>query len=162
MKTGRGSVYAWRQLASAGLGLEAGTQVAHTLAENHERWGIWTGATDREVSVDSSTIILRSPHGSPIPEPRLHALISIFQNTVEDSNPCLPSSAKPRPRSLQRVQQEVAAGRYTSASTLIEQLVRRFFDERQRGNVHSEALRRIGQAVDQAELYDRVLIPDTR
>jgi hypothetical protein len=42
------SVYVWRQLASAGLGLEAGTQVAHAFAKNHELWGIWTGATGIE------------------------------------------------------------------------------------------------------------------
>jgi putative addiction module CopG family antidote len=59
-----------------------------------------------------------------------------------------------------QLQQEVAAGHYASASALIEQAIRRLFDEQQRGNIRLEALRRIGQAVDQAGLYDRVLIPD--
>jgi hypothetical protein len=37
--------------------------------------------------------------------------------------------------------------------------VRQFFDERQRGQQRLDALRRIGQAVDQAGLYERVLLP---
>ena len=58
-----------------------------------------------------------------------------------------------------RVEQELASGRYRSSNELIEQAVRQFFDERQRGHQRLEALRRIGQAVDQAGLYERVLIP---
>jgi hypothetical protein len=37
--------------------------------------------------------------------------------------------------------------------------VRHLFAERQRGQQRLDALRRIGQAVDQAGLYERVLIP---
>ena len=58
-----------------------------------------------------------------------------------------------------QVEQELASGRYRSSNELIEQAVRQFFDERQRGRQRLEALRRIGQAVDQAGLYERVLIP---
>ena len=59
-----------------------------------------------------------------------------------------------------QVQQELADGLYRSADELIEQAVRYFLDERQRGQRRLDALRRIGQAVDQAGLYERVLIPD--
>jgi len=59
-----------------------------------------------------------------------------------------------------RVDQEVASGRYRSTDDLIEQAVRYFLDERQRGRQRLEALRRIGDAVDQAGLYERAVIPD--
>ena len=58
-----------------------------------------------------------------------------------------------------QVEQELASGRYRSRDELFEQAVRQFFDERQRGQQRLDALRRIGQAVDQAGLYERVLIP---
>ncbi len=58
-----------------------------------------------------------------------------------------------------KVELELASGRYRSRDELIEQAVRQFFDERQRGQQRLEALRGIGQAVDQAGLYERVLIP---
>jgi Arc/MetJ-type ribon-helix-helix transcriptional regulator len=58
-----------------------------------------------------------------------------------------------------QVEQELANGNYRSRDELIEQAVRHFFDERQRGKQRLDALRRIGQAVDQAGLYERVLIP---
>jgi hypothetical protein len=45
---------------------------------------------------------------------------------------------------------------------VIEQAVRRFLDEQHRGAERLEALRRIGNAVDQAGLYERVLIPDSQ
>jgi Arc/MetJ-type ribon-helix-helix transcriptional regulator len=61
-----------------------------------------------------------------------------------------------------QLQQELAGGLYRSADELIEQAVRHFFDERQRGQRRLDALRRIGQAVDQAGLYEPVLIPDQR
>lgn len=57
------------------------------------------------------------------------------------------------------VERELAMGNYRSRDELIEQAVRRLFDERQRGQERLDALRRIGQAVDQAGLYERVLIP---
>ena len=59
-----------------------------------------------------------------------------------------------------QVEQELARGHYRSCDELIEQAVRRFLDERQRGQQRLDALRRIGQAVDQAGLYERVLNPD--
>ena len=66
----------------------------------------------------------------------------------------------PLPADLtKQVEQELASGRYRSRDELIEQAVRQFFDERQRGQQRLDALRRIGEAVDQAGLYERVLIP---
>lgn len=61
-----------------------------------------------------------------------------------------------------QVEQELASGQYQSRDELIEQAVRHFLDERQRGQRRLEALRRIGKAVDQAGLYERILIPDQR
>lgn len=58
-----------------------------------------------------------------------------------------------------QVEQELVSGRYRSRDELIEQAVRQFFDERQRGQQRLDALRRIGQAVDYAGLYERVLLP---
>ncbi len=58
-----------------------------------------------------------------------------------------------------RVDQELASGRFQSCDELIEVAVRQFFDERQRGEQRLDALRRIGQAVDHAGLYERVLLP---
>ena len=59
-----------------------------------------------------------------------------------------------------QVERELANGNYRSRDELIEQAVRHLFDERQRGQQRLDALRRIGQAVDQAGLYERVSIPD--
>ena len=61
-----------------------------------------------------------------------------------------------------QVEQELASGRYKSRDELIELAVRHFLDERQRGQRRLDALRRIGQAVDEAGLYERVLIPDQK
>ena len=58
-----------------------------------------------------------------------------------------------------QVEQELASGRYRSPDELIERAVRQFFDERQRGRQRLDALSRIGQAVDHAGLYERVLLP---
>ena len=58
-----------------------------------------------------------------------------------------------------QVEQELASGRYQSRDELFEQAVRHFLDDRQRGQRRLDALRRIGQAVDQAGLYERVLVP---
>jgi Arc/MetJ-type ribon-helix-helix transcriptional regulator len=58
-----------------------------------------------------------------------------------------------------QVEQELASGRYQSPDELFEQAVRQFFDERQRAQRRLESLRRIGRAVDEAGLYERVLIP---
>jgi Arc/MetJ-type ribon-helix-helix transcriptional regulator len=59
-----------------------------------------------------------------------------------------------------QVEQELASGRYQSRDELIEQAVRHFLDERQRGQRRLDTLRRIGQEVDEAGLYERVLLPD--
>ena len=61
-----------------------------------------------------------------------------------------------------QVEQELASGRYQSQDELIAQAVRHFLDERQRGQQRLETLRRVGQAVDEAGLYERVLIPDQK
>jgi Arc/MetJ-type ribon-helix-helix transcriptional regulator len=64
------------------------------------------------------------------------------------------------PADLRRqVEQELASGRYQSSDELIEQAVRHFLDERQRAQRRLDALRRIGRAVDEAGLYERVSIP---
>ena len=58
-----------------------------------------------------------------------------------------------------QVEQEIASGRYHSSDELIAQAVRYFLEDRLRGQRRLDALRRIGQAVDQAGLYERVLVP---
>ena len=64
------------------------------------------------------------------------------------------------PADLRRqVEQELTSGRYENSDQLIEEAVRYFFDERERGQRRHDALRRIGQAVDEAGLYERVLVP---
>ena len=64
------------------------------------------------------------------------------------------------PADLRRqVEQELSSGRYQSPDELIEQAVRHFLDERQRAQRRLDALRRIGLAIDDAGLYERVLIP---
>ena len=59
-----------------------------------------------------------------------------------------------------QIEQELASGRYPSPNELIEQAVRDFLNERHRGQRRLDALRRIGQAVDRAGLYERVPVPD--
>jgi putative addiction module CopG family antidote len=61
-----------------------------------------------------------------------------------------------------QVEQELASGRFQNPDELIQQAVRYFLEERQRRQQRLAALRRIGQAVDQAGLYERVLIPDQK
>ena len=58
-----------------------------------------------------------------------------------------------------QVEQELASGRFHSPDELFEQAVRQFLNAQQRGQQRLEALRRIGQAVDRAGLYERALIP---
>ncbi len=58
-----------------------------------------------------------------------------------------------------QIEQEPASGRFQGPDELIEQAVRHFFDERRRGQRRPDALRRIGQSVDQAGLDERVLTP---
>lgn len=61
-----------------------------------------------------------------------------------------------------QVEQELAGGRFHSPDELIQQAVRHFLDERQRGQRRLDALRRIGHAIDEAGLYERVLLPDQK
>ena len=58
-----------------------------------------------------------------------------------------------------QVEQELASGRFQSPDEFFEQAVRQFLDERQRGQRRLAALRRMGQAVDQAGLYEQALVP---
>jgi Arc/MetJ-type ribon-helix-helix transcriptional regulator len=59
----------------------------------------------------------------------------------------------------EQVERELASGQYHSSDELIAQAVRYFLSSRLRGQQRLDALRRIGQAVDQAGLYERVLVP---
>jgi Arc/MetJ-type ribon-helix-helix transcriptional regulator len=58
-----------------------------------------------------------------------------------------------------RVEQELASGRYRDSDEFIEEAVRYFLEDRQRGQRRRDALRRIGRAVDEAGLYEKVLAP---
>jgi Arc/MetJ-type ribon-helix-helix transcriptional regulator len=58
-----------------------------------------------------------------------------------------------------QIDQELASGHDQSPDDLIGQAIRHFLDERRRGQRRLDALRSISQAVDQAGLYERVLIP---
>ena len=58
------------------------------------------------------------------------------------------------------MQQVLDRSGYRGTDDLIEQAIRRFLDETQRGHERLETLRRVGHAVDRAGLYERVLIPD--
>ena len=58
-----------------------------------------------------------------------------------------------------RVQEELASGRYHDPSQLVEEAVHYFLEQRLRGQERLDALRRIGRAVDEAGLYERVLVP---
>jgi Arc/MetJ-type ribon-helix-helix transcriptional regulator len=59
-----------------------------------------------------------------------------------------------------RVQSELANGRFRNAEELVEEALRRFLDDEQRGRRRLDALRQLGQAVDDAGLYDRTVLPD--
>ncbi|MGA2741258.1 MAG: hypothetical protein ABSG65_27940 [Bryobacteraceae bacterium] len=60
----------------------------------------------------------------------------------------------------ERIENEVSAGRYPDRNRLIEDALRDFLDRRQRDENRVQALRRVAQAVDDAGLYERVLLPD--
>lgn len=60
----------------------------------------------------------------------------------------------------EQVRHELASGHYRSVDELLEQAVRRFLDEGRRGQQRLDALRRIGDSVDEAGLYEQTLIPD--
>jgi Arc/MetJ-type ribon-helix-helix transcriptional regulator len=48
---------------------------------------------------------------------------------------------------------------YRDVNEFVEAAVQHFLDQRQRSQRRLEALRRIGQAVDDAGLYERMLAP---
>ena len=58
-----------------------------------------------------------------------------------------------------QLEREMARGIYLDVDQLIAEAVRQFFDDRQRGKERLRALQRVGQAVDQAGLYEKVLVP---
>jgi len=58
-----------------------------------------------------------------------------------------------------RLAQELASGHYQDPSQLVEQALSYFLEQRERGQRRLDALRRIGRAVDEAVLYERVLVP---
>lgn len=58
-----------------------------------------------------------------------------------------------------RVKDEWVASQYRDANQFVETAVQYFLDQRQRGQQRLQALRKIGQAVDDAGLYERVLVP---
>jgi Arc/MetJ-type ribon-helix-helix transcriptional regulator len=58
------------------------------------------------------------------------------------------------------VQRELASGRFRNAEELVVEALRRFLEDEQRGRRRLDALRQLGQAVDDAGLYDRTVLPD--
>ena len=63
------------------------------------------------------------------------------------------------PEIKNRVKDEMSAGQYRDLNQFVETAVQYFLDQRQRSQQRLQALRRIGQAVDAAGLYERVLVP---
>jgi Arc/MetJ-type ribon-helix-helix transcriptional regulator len=60
----------------------------------------------------------------------------------------------------ERVEEELAAGRYRDRNQLFEEALQQFLDQRQRSQRRMQALRSIAQAVDDAGLYEPLLLPD--
>lgn len=58
-----------------------------------------------------------------------------------------------------QVEEELAAGHFRNTDELILLAVRQFLDEQRRALRRRESLRSIGDAVDRAGLYERVIIP---
>ena len=58
-----------------------------------------------------------------------------------------------------QVEQELVSGSFQSPGVLVERAVRQFLDDGQRGQRRLESLRRIGDAVDRAGFYERVVVP---
>ena len=59
-----------------------------------------------------------------------------------------------------QLEQELARGHYESADEFLAEAVRHFLSELRRGERRRDALRRVAQAVDEAGLYDRALVPE--
>jgi Arc/MetJ-type ribon-helix-helix transcriptional regulator len=58
-----------------------------------------------------------------------------------------------------QVEQQLAAGGYRTAQELVEEAVSLLLEQRARAKGRIDSLRRIGQMVDDAGLYERVLVP---
>ena len=58
-----------------------------------------------------------------------------------------------------QVERELVSGRLRSTDELIEAAVRQYLDEQRRAVGRRESLRSIGDAVEQAGLYERVIVP---
>ncbi len=58
------------------------------------------------------------------------------------------------------VAREISSGRYRDLDQLMEQALRQFLSDQRRSMERSQALRRLGVAVDRAGLYERTFIPD--
>jgi Arc/MetJ-type ribon-helix-helix transcriptional regulator len=59
-----------------------------------------------------------------------------------------------------QVEQELASGTYQNSDQLIAEAIRYFLEDRRRAQRRLDALRRIGGAVDEAGLYEQVLVPN--
>lgn len=58
-----------------------------------------------------------------------------------------------------QIQQQITSGRYCTVDELMAEAVSLLLDQQARSQRRIESLRRIGQMVDDAGLYERVLIP---
>jgi Arc/MetJ-type ribon-helix-helix transcriptional regulator len=58
-----------------------------------------------------------------------------------------------------RVKDQLAAGQYRDLNQFVETAVQYFLDQHRRSQQRLRALRRIGQGVDAAGLYECVLVP---
>jgi Arc/MetJ-type ribon-helix-helix transcriptional regulator len=63
------------------------------------------------------------------------------------------------PEIEKRVKDELPAGQFQDMNQFVETAIQFFLDQHQRSQHRLDALRRIGQAVDDAGLYERVLVP---
>lgn len=63
------------------------------------------------------------------------------------------------PELEEQLQRELATGRYKNRDELVESAVRQFLSEQQQAERRIAALRRIGDQVDRAGLYERTFVP---
>jgi Arc/MetJ-type ribon-helix-helix transcriptional regulator len=61
------------------------------------------------------------------------------------------------PEIARRVEGELAAGQYRDANQFVDTAVQFYLDRNERNRQRTQALRRVGQAVDDAGLYERCL-----
>ena len=64
------------------------------------------------------------------------------------------------PETIEQVQREIEAGRYPSADVMVEEALKVLLEHNKRGHERLKSLERIGSAVDQAGLYDKILVSD--